>query len=108
MPLADCNALLGTGEGSKDVVQAPRREFNGSLDSVNDPSKDNLASAPVGMPLSKLLVRDGFLMQGGVAVTPGMENFINGVEEHAACPCLDRRRPLDELKKVVNINVIEF
>ena len=68
MPLADGNALLGTGEGNQDVLEAleaPGREFNGSLDGIDDPSKDNLASAPVGIPFAKLLDGNGFLMRGG-------------------------------------------
>ena len=80
VPLADGNAPLGTGKGIKDVVQAlegPRRELNSLLGSVKDPTKDNLASAPVGISLAKLLGRDGLLTQGGIAGNLGMENFIN-------------------------------
>lgn len=56
------------------MLEAPRREPNGLLGSVEDPSKDDLVSAPVGISLAKVLGRDGLLTKGGIAGNPGMKN----------------------------------
>ena len=80
------------------------RQFQGLVDGVNEPAKDDFGGAPAAVAFKELFDGNGFLMEsmGGVK---GANDFVDGMEQDATSNTAPARIALNQIAKIINVYI---